>query len=586
MRRERPAYLVLPTLLLAFIAAPASAASPEGLVAGPLLCGPVAHAWPARMRTAGATRSPGLPAEEQINEQEQAGVRGRDDEPRTAQHLDGHRGTSTVNGTLSPASQATTAIAPSIQDDGSIGLAARTGIGASRTGITTTGTIGDGPHRKTGDFDFYRVDAAAGATVIVRVTATDAELDPAVTLYDAAGNAVASNDERGNDINPVLVHQVTRGGAYYVMIAGSGSTPADPFDPAGGSGATATGGYRASIISSAADLDVYAVQLRAGDVLGVALNGAGDALKILDPGGAEVNGATGDGSAAYPAVSPLPHGKVTADHVAAKAGRHYLVVGGGRGRYQLAVTIARPELAGTGRVQTIALDFDGERVDPAIFAGSGLPLPDPPGPRDFAALSTFLPAWGLTAGDEVRLRAAIVRTVRKDLAGGPVNVVGGGTRFGRPDVSRVVIGGTVAATGLPTIGIAQSIDPGNFATAETAVVLLDGLSRPAGQPFSVNTHLKPGGDRIGYLGEVLGDYAAHEVGHLLGGRHTDAGNGHVDLMDGAADYAQVVAGPDGVGGTADDVPMRFHAASPYAAIEGNTGTQNSAARIACGLGKN
>jgi hypothetical protein len=85
---------------------------------------------------------------------------------------------------------------------------------------------------------------------------------------------------------------------------------------------------------------------------------------------------------------------------------------------------------------------------------------------------------------------------------------------------------------------------------------------------------------------VLGDYAAHEVGHLLGGRHTDAGNGHVDLMDGAADYAKVVAGADGVGGTAGDVHMRFHAASPFAAVEGNTGTENSAARIAYGLGKN
>jgi hypothetical protein len=559
MRRKPLAYLVLPALLLALVAAPASAAS---------------------------TRSPAQQAKGEVEEQERAGVRGRNDEPRTAQHLDGPRGTFAVDGRLSPASQATTAIAPSTEDDGSIGLAAPTGIGAARPGITTTGTIGDGPHPKTGDFDFYRVDAVAGATVIVRVTATDDELDPAVTLYDAAGDAVASNDERGIDINPVLVHRVTRGGAYYVMIAGSGSTPADPFDPAGGSGATATGGYRASIISSPADLDVYSVRLRAGDVLGVALNGAGDALRILDPGGAEVYGATGDGSAAYPAISPLPRGKVTADHVAAKAGRHYLVVGGGGGRYRLTVTVARPELAGTGRVQTIALDFDGAQVDPAIFAGSGLPLPDPPGRRDFAALSAFLPAWRLSPVDEVRLRAAIVRTVGKDLARGPVNVVGDGTRFGRREVSRVVVGGTVAATGLPTIGIAQSIDPGNFATAETAVVLLDVLSRPAGQPFSINTYLKPGGDRIGYLGEVLGDYAAHEVGHLLGGRHTDTGNGHVDLMDEVADYAEVVAGPDGVGGTADDVHMKFHAASPYAAIEGNTGTENSAARIAYGLGTN
>ena len=42
------------------------------------------------------------------------------------------------------------------------------------------------------------------------------------------------------------------------------------------------------------------------------------------------------------------------------------------------------------------------------------------------------------------------------------------------------MGGTIAESGISTIGIAESIDPGNFETDETALVLLDSLSEPAG----------------------------------------------------------------------------------------------------------
>ena len=51
--------------------------------------------------------------------------------------------------------------------------------------------------------------------------------------------------------------------------------------------------------------------------------------------------------------------------------------------------------------------------------------------------------------------------------------------LGQPNVSRIIVGGTIAESGIPTIGIAQSIDPGNFATEESALVLLDILSDPA-----------------------------------------------------------------------------------------------------------
>ena len=62
----------------------------------------------------------------------------------------------------SPAS----AITPNAEDDGAIPLARDTGIQATRNGITTTGTIGDGPHGSapddTGDFDFYKLTISDG----------------------------------------------------------------------------------------------------------------------------------------------------------------------------------------------------------------------------------------------------------------------------------------------------------------------------------------------------------------------------------------------------------------------------------------
>ncbi len=52
--------------------------------------------------------------------------------------------------------------------------------------------------------------------------------------------------------------------------------------------------------------------------------------------------------------------------------------------------------------------------------------------------------------------------------------------FGEPNVSRVIIGGTIAQSGINTIGVAQFIDPGNYNREDSAVVLLDVLSNETG----------------------------------------------------------------------------------------------------------
>jgi hypothetical protein len=173
---------------------------------------------------------------------------------------------------------------------------------------------------------------------------------------------------------------------------------------------TSTGPYHLAIISSSSDVDGYAIQLRSGDVLGAATVGSPSKLTVVDPDGRDAQGSIGDASTLYPASSPLPHGHLSIDHIAVANGWHYVEVEGSGGSYQLTVVVHRPGLDGTSHVQTFYLDYDGAQVDPAIFASSGLPSPNPPGPRAFPPLRSFLAAWGLTSADDVSLEKAITAT--------------------------------------------------------------------------------------------------------------------------------------------------------------------------------
>jgi hypothetical protein len=60
--------------------------------------------------------------------------------------------------------------------------------------------------------------------------------------------------------------------------------------------------------------------------------------------------------------------------------------------------------------------------------------------------------------------------------------------FGQPNVHRVIVGGTIAESGISTIGIAQFIDPGNFGNEDSALVLLDIMSNPSGAASAEHVH--------------------------------------------------------------------------------------------------
>ncbi|MEO6090253.1 MAG: hypothetical protein ABIQ18_44830 [Umezawaea sp.] len=345
--------------------------------------------------------------------------------------------------------------------------------------------------------------------------------------------------------------------------------------------------------SDTADVDVYRFDLRAGDVFAAQVTGAGRRLTIVDPAGVQLQGSAQDLTSLYPEASPLPRGgNAVADHVAATGGTYYLAVATGSGDYEVAVQAHRPPLERELVPQTIFLDFDGATVDMAKFE-----IDPNPGVRTLRAFSTFLGQWGLSAADEPALVRQIVRTVRENLA---EDVAAKGNNpntrlvvldslhqpdlFGLPNVSRVVVGGTVEEAGVTTVGIAESIDPGNFAHEETALVLQDFLAQPAGPAVSINTYLTPASDRIAFIGRAIGNVVAHEIGHYVGNWHTDNTNSTVNLMDaGGANIANFFGvGPDGVGGTADDTDNDL-TTDVFRPLEGFTGIEDSLERTAFGL---
>ncbi|MEM8994917.1 MAG: hypothetical protein AAGF23_09010, partial [Acidobacteriota bacterium] len=258
--------------------------------------------------------------------------------------------------------------------------------------------------------------------------------------------------------------------------------------------------------------------------------------------------------------------------------------------YTLELRAYRPEegpFASAPKV--LFLDFDGATFDTSIFPIDGGEV------VTLSPLADFLGAWGLGPNDEDAVIDAALRAARENLLtdpfGGPNPGFGLDIRnsrdhadpFGQPGVSRVLVGGTIAELGIPTIGIAQSIDVGNFEASETAVVLLDLLSGSSFDPNSLNGFsIDPSQTKTEFVGRSLGNIIAHEVGHYTGAFHTEQLNPQADLMDRGGNLPNTLGvGPDLVFGTADDVDVDF-GHDLYNDAEGFAGFESTLAVIACG----
>ncbi len=507
-----------------------------------------------------------------------------------------------VLGTLAPPRSVSTDTPTFNEDDGAIPLANQSGVAISFGAMQTRGTIGDGPHGSgrsgTGDFDFYSVDLAAGQSVTVDTDVTE-PMDSVLVVYDAAGEVVAANDDDGETLASRLTYTPTEAGTFFVMVSGFGSgtiLPEDPFDPASGLGTGSEGDYELLITTATSDVDVYAIDLRAGDVIGATIKGAGNRLQVFEAGGAEAIGSSQDLSALYPVASPLPGGgNAVVAYTASVDGRHFVAISGNtEGNYDATVEVYRAGLENEPRrsVQTILLDFDGARVQTSVFGG--------PGQRELTGLAGFLGGWGLGPDDEDALIDAVVEVVtenlRQDLIARGLNenfdveIVDNRddrVEFGADQVSRVVIGGTIQEAGISTLGIASSIDPGNFDHEDDALVLLDLLSAPVPDPNSINTFLAASAEnRIKLIAVGLGNIVAHEAGHYLGNYHTDQFNASPNIMDQGGNLPNLLGtGNDLLLGTGDDVDVDF-ILDDLVPNEGLTGVEDTLNITAFGLTAN
>ncbi len=158
----------------------------------------------------------------------------------------------------------------------------------------------------------------------------------------------------------------------------------------------------------------------------------------------------------------------------------------------------------------------------------------------------------------------------------------------RPDnVSRLIVGGTIAESGIPTIGIAQSIDPGNFGHEESALILLDILSAPAGEfgdPSAEHLHHRPATSSPSSA-RPSATSSPTRPATTWGSWHVDQFNAAANLMDQGGNFPVLYAvGPDGVGGTADDTDVDY-GEDMLNPNEGFAGTEDTLTCTAFGLSR-
>lgn len=497
------------------------------------------------------------------------------------------------------------------EDEGAIPLASETGL-TSGNAIVTSGVIGDGAFglagTGSGDFDFYAIrGVAAGDTITVDVdTALPfAPLDPAVAIYNAAGDLLAFNDDSGGTFDSFVSFDAPANGDYFVSIGTFGNPIlVDPFDSSSGTGVEMTffpegneGDYTVTIGVNYFDEKTIVFNARKGDIVGAAINGTPARLALFDRTRTERQGSEQDASGFFNTGTPLPAGLASLSHVVDKSGRFKLTVRGNtNGPFTLDLAAALPPLATgeRGDVQTIFVDFDGATVDLSESIFDGFPFPII---VTLSPLSAFLSDWGLTANDEDAVIDAILKRFEESLVR-DIKKKGRNRRFdikvlnsrdhadpwGEPNVSRVIVGGTINELGVGTIGIAQSIDVGNFDTTETAFVLLDILSGQLASTADLNGIPRaPGVGIIDVIAAGVGEITAHEAGHYLGNWHTDQFNDVANIMDqgGNLNFTIFGLGEDGIFGTNDDTNVQF-VFDEFNPNEGFTGFEDSRNTIAFG----
>lgn len=435
-----------------------------------------------------------------------------------------------------------------------------------------------------GDVDFYELeDLEPGQWVTAH-----AENAPfsVLALYDEFGTVIEST-EMSPAIDNYIFHEIEEAGNYYVAIMPFATSPGNfllPTNPISGP-SSAQGGpgaaYTLTLGVDAGDPDFYSFDLMPGDIIGFNGIGSTNVLGLRNPDGELMLQTSDDASGLFPLASPLPGGGTSSlAYVIDTPGRYRLSVNGyDFGNYKLEARVFRPaaETLPEGDNQILFLDFDGALVNPELVFFA-------PNAVDFIPFSNFVPNWGV---DQNQLISAIVREIERmyvtDLQKANPNVKftvmnsrDHADPFGQPNVSRIIVGGTQAQLGTAggLLGIAESIDVGNFDMSETALAMMDILAGPRDSVVSLNHYdIAPGARKVDFVAQGIAWLIAHEAAHIFGGWHTSFFNSTDSIIDQSFDLTNIT-GPDLVFGTHDDNQIVF-ANDIYTLTEGFTGVANT-----------
>ncbi len=333
--------------------------------------------------------------------------------------------------------------------------------------------------------------------------------------------------------------------------------------------------YDISITNFVSGTDSYEVDFEKGQVLGlVSNNNSFLSNTLLKP-----NGEVGISTASY-YISvvddyPLPtNGDIGFQYIIPEDGTYRIVLNG-IGDYETEFDTAKPRLDGQ-RTQYIYLDFTGvdDFTQREFFDVSEDDVPVGENPeldaiRSLSPLSAFLENWDIPNNRINNLRLAkkitddVKETMQRDLRESGINsnfnvrilsdygIESLGVILPRIleragiEYSRVIVGGTIEESGIRTIGIATSVDVGNYRADDDALALLDEISVEAGATVelpdgtivpldgvSFNT-VELGGNatKMDLVATGVANLVSHEAGHYIGNFHTNAFNDTISIMD-------------------------------------------------------
>ncbi|QDS93136.1 Dockerin type I repeat protein [Roseimaritima multifibrata] len=360
------------------------------------------------------------------------------------------------------------------------------------------------------------------------------------------------------------------------------------------------------------DVDYFAVDLRAGDILDLATIGGAGSIDVFYENGSRwfAMDSNQHDPLLLPDSSPLQtNGTVAGAQVVPEDGRYYVRVApnGFTGVYTLGMRAYRPymESQPIGTKQIVYVDFDGyvgprSVIDP-IDLETGLPNT---GTIRIDSLYDYITNFGLLQRDEDALIDRIMARVHEDFNDViPVNGSNGdyantgiagqfgitilnsrdhADPIGVANVTRVIVGGTNADIFTEDLlGISESIDIGNFDTSEIVYSPLDQVL-----PYTAGITISGAQSTLDLVAQTIAVTVTHELGHSFGLRHTDGNNNIGSMIDGPGAPVQAFdfeLGPDGIFGTEDDQNLEFPVYDRFSTAEGFFGYERVADAIAFGL---